>query len=803
MAALHVSPRTLRDLGWPQIIGAVAARTRTARGHSLAEALPFLERREEIETSFARIAEARELGAKELSLPLGGGEDIRELVGLAAKGMLLEPAQLMACARTIRTASSVRSFLHEHRLEAPLLAELSYPLPEATSLASRIETSFEASGRMRDDASGVLGSLRDRSRGLHRAIKGRLEELMAEQDFATTLRDDYLSIRNDRYVVPVNASFRSRVPGIIHNASNSGQTLFIEPQEIVGLGNDLSIAESMAAEEERRILLELSGDLGARSVELIEAVEILGLLDRIQASAALAEELDAVAPALSDASAAPLLRQARHPLLALQGKEVVPNDIHLDPEQRALVVSGPNAGGKTVTITTVGLCALLCRAGLPIPAAQGTVMPLFRQIVSVIGDEQDLSQDLSTFSAHLTSLRDIVGAARSGALALIDEIAAGTDPREGAALAGAVLQELVDRGALVFVTTHLEELKALGFSDARFANARVGLDPQSLAPTFHLELGEAGASSALEIAGRVGLPAAVLEEARLRLHGGSALAAALEKLESERRELGLERGALERERLRLESALVEAREAKIEAERALREAEASIREELREELEAVRREAGEILAKLKAAPKIPAAVEAQRHFQERADQQVRAQERARAHAESARERGPSPPSQAIRPGSRVKVLTLGSQAEVLELGRADALVAVGSLKTRVKLDDLIPLGAPKRAAPAWRQKETKRGRAQQGEAADPDAPPEARCDVRGLRADEAEREIELFLDRAYSEGMAAVSILHGHGTGALKKLVRESLSELPHVALVRPAARHEGGDAVTVVTFKG
>ncbi|HEY0840162.1 MAG TPA: Smr/MutS family protein [Vulgatibacter sp.] len=797
MVLISIAPRTLRDLGWPQVVEALASRTQTSRGRDLALDLPFLPSRGEIETSFARIAESRELLRKELSIPLGGAEDARELLSLAAKGAVLEAGQLMACARSIRAASRVRSFLHERRLEAPLLATMSALLPEASSLASRIESAFEPSGRLKDSASAMLGSLRDRARGLHGQIKGRLEEMMADQAFASTLRADYLSIRNDRYVVPVNASFRAKVPGIVHNASNSGQTLFVEPQAVVGLGNDLSIAESMAAEEERRILLEFSGDLGERAAELSEAVEVLGTLDRIEASARLADDLDAAAPTLADGRDPILLRQARHPLLVLQGKKVVPNDVTLTDGQRALVVSGPNAGGKTVTITTVGLCALLTRAGLPIPAEAGSRVPLFDSISSAIGDDQDLSRDLSTFSAHLTTLREILGRARSGSLVLVDEIAADTDPREGAALASAVLAELVERGAQVMVTTHLEELKALGLGDARFANARVGLDPRTLAPTFRLELGAAGVSSALEIAARVGLPEAVLERARGALHGGSALAVALEKLEGERRQAEAERLRLEEERREGQWLRAGLEEARALAEQARREAEARVRDELRAELEEERRKVGDLVASLTAKPTVAAAVDAQKALQARAQSQERAIQRAKAHAGAAAGEHRVLPPTAIRPGARVRVASLGRDAEVVELGAHDALVAVGAMKTRVRLDDLVPLSGKPPKAP-------ERGRRRGVEAVTAGAisGPEARCDVRGLRADEAIREIELALDRAYSEGPQVVSILHGHGTGALKKAVREALEASPYVATSRPGDRHEGGDAVTIVHLR-
>lgn len=808
MAHVFVPESTLRDLGWPEIVRAISDRTSTPRGRERADALPFLGRKDEIEASLSRIDEARELLRKELSLPLSDASDVRDALRFAAKGGMLDPAEQLAVARLIRAASRVRSFVHGHRAEIPLLANLAAELPEASPLASRIETAFEASGRLKDSASGVLASLRDKTRSLHHAIKGRLDEMMGEREFAENLREGYVSVRNDRYVVPVNASFQARIPGIVHNASNSGQTLFVEPQQIVGLGNELSIAQSMAEEEERRILVELSSDIGDRAQELLAAVEILGELDLIQACGRLADSLDATRPELAEGRTSFSLRGARHPILVLQGKKVVANDVSLSNQQKALVISGPNAGGKTVTLTTVGLFALMVRAGLPVPAEHGTVVPLYGGIYSAIGDAQDLSQDLSTFSAHLTTLKKILESAREGSLVLVDEIAADTDPREGAALASAVLHQLVAKSAQVLVTTHLEELKAIGLANERFANARVGLDPRTLAPTFRLELGAAGVSSAIEIAARVGLPEEVLETARLHLHGGSALATALEKLEGERRAAERTRQEAAEARALAEKARTEAEAAKLEAEISLREAEARVRDDLRGEVEEARKQVGELIAKLTREGRVGAAVEGQKTLQSWAEQLQKESVKARARGQAVREVGHVGLSPAtIRPGARVQVASLGREAEVLEIARDYAVVAVGPLKTRVSLDELVAL--PGKVAPPAGKKRGFRGGAKptvsdaEAIAAGTVSGPESRCDIRGLRADEAIREIELFLDRTYSDGPAQALIVHGHGTGALKKAVREALEASPYVSIFRPGDKHEGGDGVTVVEMRG
>jgi DNA mismatch repair protein MutS2 len=803
MQLFEIPARTRRDLGWDQIVAAVAARTATARGRERALALPFLGSKDEIVASLDRIAEIRELLRKELALPLAGAEDVRGPLARAGKGAILEAPEMIACARLIRAAARVRGFLAAHRGEAPILAAAGEALPDASSIASRIETAFEPSGRLKDSASGTLSSLRDRARGLHRQIKERLEGMLHDEKFTMNLRDNYYSIRNDRYVVPVNSSFRAEVPGIVHNASNSGQTIFVEPDQLVGLGNELSIAESLAAEEERRVLAELSGDLGDRGNELLGAVEILGELDLVEAEGRLAEALDATPPVLAEGRAPFSLKSARHPILALQGKKVVANHISLAADQKALVVSGPNAGGKTVTITTVGLAALLVRAGLPVPADRGSVVPLWSSIHTAIGDAQDLGQDLSTFSAHVTALRGILDSAREGSLALVDEIAADTDPREGAALAAAVLGELVDAGAAVLVTTHLEELKALGFADPRFANARVGLDPRTLAPTFRLELGSAGVSSALEIAARCGLPAPVLERAKKNLHGGAALPKALERLEEERMAHERARLDLEDRRREIERLKAELDRAKAELGDVQRDIEIRVREEMLDEVEQAHREVGELVASLTKRPDMKKAVETQEDLKARAERIARERDRLRAKEEAEKKGQAAAPDTKVRPGMRVQVVPLGREAEVIEVSADEAMVAAGPLKLRVKLADVVPLTGKAKAAQfassgGKAERLAKAAKAAGGAVGEP----EARCDVRGLRAEDAVREVELFLDRKYTEGAAAVLIVHGHGTGALKKLLREHLAASPYVAGHRAGEGHEGGDGVTVVELR-
>ena len=830
----NIPSKSLAELGWPELCAGLSQRARTPMGRALCLALLPGDDAAEARARLARVEEARLLFRLEKEVPLDGALDVRLALGRAARDGALEPAELIAVSRFIRASSSARRFLFSQADRAPLLFAWGETITELSPLADRLDRVFDAGGKLLDTASPLLAELRERARGLHRAIKARLETMLLEPELTAMLRDTYYSVRGDRYVLPVRAEHKSHLPGIVHNASGSGQTLFVEPQELVELGNQLTIAESSALEEEQRILAELSALVGAQAPALGRDVETLGRLDEVTACGRLSDGLAASPPALLEAESGSTfsLLGLRHPLLVLQQQEklranparahaIVANDVLLPAPARALIVSGPNAGGKTVTITAVGLCALLARAGLPVPAGPGSSLPLYRTVYTAIGDEGDLSRDLSTFTAHLTALKHILEAAGPGCLVLIDEMAADTDPREGAAIAVAALEHLVDRGAQVLITTHLEELKALGLSDPRFASASVGFDLGKLAPTYQLALGAAGASSAIEIARRVGLPASLCERARSVLGGGtSAVSQAVEKLERERNELSRARAELAATRSALE-----AERGNFERERrALKALEKATREGARdlliEDLEAKRLAAAKLVAELQATPSIAGAVEAQRGLAAMADRERREADRARSRAgvqaevdalETGETADDTPAPAARRdepqlvPGAQVRHARFGSEGVLVELlSGGQAMVQLGALKTKVPLEDLVPLHRRARA-PEVQFKKTKAEKLERAEAARA-APLVSKLptvDVRGQRVDEAIRSLDEGLDQFLRDGAALVHVLHGHGTGALKGAVREHLARSPYVKRARPAEQHEGGDQVTVVELRG
>ncbi|MEI7705357.1 MAG: Smr/MutS family protein [Deltaproteobacteria bacterium] len=791
--------RTLEELGWPRILDALSARCRTAGGKARAAGLPFLDGPAEVREALARMGEARALSESRTTLPISTPGEPAAALERAGKGGVLEPLALRDVAALARSAARTRAALSSRQAEMPRLWALAEPLSDGERLADRIDAAIEPSGVVSERASPELSRLRDRARGLHRSMKVRIEELLVDDGVSRHLRDGYFTIRNERYVLPVLASSRAAVPGIVHNASQSGQTLFVEPDGMVEMGNELAIANAMAAEEEERILRDLTEGVTARAAELTRDLAILSGLDLLEGQALFASDLDATAPEVVAPGEGIALRDLRHPILVLQKKKVVSSDLRLEPPARTLVVSGPNGGGKTVAVTAVGLSALLLKAGLPIAAGAGSRLPFYPSVRAAVEEHGDLARDLSTFTAHLTAVRDICEVASPGALVLVDEIAADTDPREGAALAAALLEDLLERGATVLVTTHLDELKALALSDPRYANARVGFDPERLAPTFQLHLGSPGSSSAIEVARRVGLPEKVIERARASLSGrGGALGEALRSLSAERSALEAQRAELAREAEGAHRREEAARRREEGAFRAEKEAAARVASSLAEEVEEARDEVRRVLAALHSAPTVKKASETARQLEEWAGSLERSSRVAASQAAAAPE---AAPDGALEPGVRVRVASLGQEGEVLELQGDEAVVQLGALRIRRPRSDLLPLRGKARAAPLARSRQDRMRAAEESRPA-PVTSTSNRLDVRGMRAEEMLREVERFLDRVVTEGAMEVFVLHGHGTGALKESLRVYLRESPYVAEFRKGNFHEGGDAVTLLTLR-
>lgn len=816
--ALDVSIEHQKDLGWPRILQALADRASTEPGRDACLDLDFHEDYESAFETLYAVDELVTLLTRGGDLPVSGTREIKAALQKAKRGAVLAPEELVAIAATAESCVATRRHLLHHADQHPRLGARGALLPNVQSLARELSATFDASGQIRDDASPELAAARQRLIGLHRHMKERLESYIGRPELDDVLQDRFYTQREDRYVVPVIASFQKDVPGIIHGASNSGETVFIEPGEFIEGNNAIKVADATVRVETERVLRLRSQWVAAESDDLALAFDTLVELDTLMARARLASDLDATVPRLSRDGEIRLVG-ARNPHLLLKGTAVVPNDIALSPTESFLVITGPNTGGKTVTLSTVGTFVMMIAAGIPIPASEASIVAPFASLSALIGDAQDLERDLSTFSGHLLAIQHILDAAEPGALVLLDEIITGTEPTQGASLAIAVLESLASRGARGFVTTHYERLKTLPYEDERFANASVGLDEATHAPNFLLTQGRPGSSNPFDIALRLGFPAHLVERARQVAGGHSGLAEALDRLRTFEVEAEAARAEAraERDRLASETARLLAerqrlkREARAELDALQRAARAKIREAL-DELSALRQVLPD---KVKEPRGEIAAQQAITKLQEQIREALPpAEDEKRPPSDDPRDAGELADKDK-RVGARVWVRSLAKAGEIVDLRGERATVAVGALKTSVHLADLgrvtggesspplprpqAPSAATHAFAPA---SGTSRTRTEELSEDDPRVPPprtdEITADLRGRRRDEVVERVEPLIDRAWRDNVEAVWIIHGHGTGALRDEVRELLSRSPLVSGFRRGRRHEGGDGVTI-----
>jgi DNA mismatch repair protein MutS2 len=812
--ALHVSAEHLKDLGWPRIQQALADRAATEPGRDHCADLGFLPDHDTIEHTLATVHELVTLLARGGDLPVTGTREISAAIQRARRGAVLDIDELVAIARTAEAAHLTRRHLLHHGPAFPRLGAEVARLPDLTSLARELGATFDEAGRIRDDASPELAAARARLIGLHRNVKERLESFLTRSELEGVLQDSFYTQREDRYVVPVVSSFQKDVPGIIHGTSNSGETVFVEPHEFIEANNAIKVADAQVRLETERVLRVRSEWVAAEATELTAAFHALVALDALQARARLAGDLDAYVPRFSRDGEIHLTR-ARNPHLLLKGNRVIPNDIRLAPTEAFLVVTGPNTGGKTVTLSTVGTFVLMLSAGCPIPAGEDSVISHFSSLSALIGDAQDIQRDLSTFSGHLLAIQAVLDEAQPGALVLLDEIIIGTEPTQGAALAIAVLESLASRGARGFVTTHYERLKTLPFEDPRFANASVGIDPETQAPNFVLTSGRPGSSNPFDVALRLGFPPHLVQRAREVAGGHSSLSEALERLRL------LEAKAEQAEavaRAARDAAATEQAKLQAERQRLRREARAEVealyaqaRERIRELLVEIRDRKQEMPERLKD-PRGSSEMQKQLHkLQDELKAALPPEEEPRPDdkkkVEGPRDGGDLKPGEA-RPGLAVWVRSLGKQGEIVDLRGDRATVAVGILKTTVHTADLGRVTQPKVDKPERSEKPkpepegARRAKLSELSEDDERVPPprtdDITADLRGARRDEVVERVEPLLDRAYRNNIEAVWIIHGHGTGALRDEVRELLARSPHVIGFRRGRRHEGGDGVTI-----
>lgn len=753
-------------------------------------------------------AEAVRLSEQFPDLSVGGARDIRDFVNRAEKQFRLQAAELLLVMDTLRAGRELRR-VFQRLPDASTRYQNMLEFAEAIENFSPLETDLTRSigprGDVLDNASPELARIRKAVRVAHSRLQDRLHSFISGGRFGSALQENIITMRDGRYVLPVRADARGVVKGIVHDTSASGQTLFVEPFDVVELNNRWREQQMEEMREIERILDTLSQRIGAEAAAIHRMIEAIASIDLAMAKARLAGRMQATRPRLhvpvtgrkvkSDEGGHPThsvrLVQARHPLI--DPSEVVPIDIEIGERYRVLLITGPNTGGKTVALKTVGLLTLMAQTGLFIPADDTSVVSVFPSVYVDIGDEQSIEQSLSTFSSHVRNIISMLDRVSSDSLVLLDEVGAGTDPQEGSALARAIITELLKKRAIVIATTHYSEVKAYAYATRGVENASVEFDVKSLRPTYRLMIGIPGRSNALAIATRLGMPRAVIDEAQTMLDPGEGDTAQLiDDIRSRRDEIARE---LERTR----QAEDEARELRRRAARALREAEEakrSAREEAIAEVQgelAVAREAAREIDRQRirgvAAP-APQREEITRSLKA-AEETVKAAQR--------RKRTPQRQIQVetavIRPGDRVRVLAFDEEGEVVKVDGKDAEIQMGSLKVRQPLASLERIG---RARETRQQSSASIAREMQSAI---DVVP-LELDLRGKRAEEIGPIVESYVNDAYLMGMPFVRIIHGKGTGALRQVVRDLLRESPVVAKSESAKANEGGEGATVAHLR-
>lgn len=749
----------------------------------------------------ARTSQARRLLSEHPDLNIGGARDVRPQAELAARAGLLTPQDLLDIKATLISSRDLQRFFDKLELDCPNLKAIAVDLTPPPGLVEAITHAISEKAEILDSASSKLSTLRREVKSANERILSKLEKLINDSSKASMLQEAIITKRNGRYVVPLRAEFKSRLRCVVQDQSSSGATLFVEPLAVVELNNRWSEAVLAEKEEERRILAELSNLVGENVTAIQACIRALAALDMALACAKYADELHAAEPILferdlkAEAADQTILKltHARHPLLDPQ--TVVPIDVALEKGTRALVITGPNTGGKTVSLKTVGLLVLMAQSGLHIPAQSGSRVCIFKDVFADIGDEQSIEQSLSTFSGHITNIVRILKKVGLNTLVILDELGAGTDPQEGSALARAILAYLLRRGVPALVATHYPELKAYAHSAEGALNASVEFDPQSLKPTYRLLMGLPGRSNALAIAKRLGIVDDIIQDAREMIDPGSLRTEDLlddihRQLEDARRE------SAQVENLKTElkaerQTLVERLEG-IESERIAVMEEA--RQASRRELDALRAEISEI--KNQAAVNVPASKKKKAIIKQIDSLEERLTEPVEKKDFSGVQKRP------LRIGDWIYVRNLKTEGTVLAINEESVEVQIG--KMRVKAD-LLNIERSRKHAAEKKDKKNKPEKSAEtpgGVSIPLQSSPGIELHLRGMRAEDALEKLDRYLDEAYAAGLPFTRIVHGKGTGTLRQLVRQALSESALVENWETAMDNEGGEGVTVVHFK-
>jgi DNA mismatch repair protein MutS2 len=797
--------KTLQTLEYPKILQLLAEHAAFEPSAEKAKALRPSNDLLEAQGLQADTQEAFQLLLTHPDFTIGGARDCRQQVDLASHGGVLAPVDLLDIKSTLVAGRTLVRRIERVEAAYPRLAEMAAQMPQPVGLIDAVSRAISDRGEVLDSASAKLAIIRRDLRVVHERLLTKMQRMVSDSSITKYLQETLVTQRDGRYVLPLRSDFKGRVRGIIHDQSASGATLFIEPLSVVEMNNEYRELQLEERDEERRILLELSGRIGENSAEILALVDMIAEMDLVLAKAKFSQEIDGFEP---DLNPFPKKRQrpgdefdhpgstirlfgARHPLL--DPKTVVPVDVELDSETFVLVITGPNTGGKTVTLKTVGLLVLMAQSGLQIPAEASSALSVFDKVFADIGDEQSIEQSLSTFSGHITNIIRILGSADSRSLVILDELGAGTDPQEGAALARSLLTHLLDRSITTLVTTHHPELKSYAHGTPGVTNASVEFDLESLQPTFHLTIGLPGRSNALAIAERLGMPDVIVAGARSEIDPTELKAEDL--LDEIHRQRDLARQAREEaERMRQEIEELRSdlagRLEQIEDERlailegARKEAESKV-QDLETELAELKR------ALVRARQPLDALQAVEQKTADLADDHQEPIERQPLEDEDVILDRP------IRLGDKVRLRSLNTKGLVTSLGEDELEVQVGNLRVRTRYSEVEPIESgsqPEHVIEEREERKSTREAVSRGNAPSPGI----ELDLRGMRADDALEQLERYLDAAYLAGLPFVRIIHGKGTGKLRRSVREALGNHPHIRSFDAGAAIEGGDGVTV-----
>ena len=790
-----MNKKGLKVLEYNKIIELLSSQAGSEMAKEKLKALTPSDNAAEIREYLAETTEAVSVIVRKGGLPVGQIYDIENAMHLARMGGSLTMRQLLQVLYNLKVASNVVTFLKSDLPPLPVINGMAEVIVTFPRLAERIDRCILSEDEMADSASPELRTIRRDIVRQNDAIKNRLNNILNSGTSRTYLQDAIVTMRDGRYVVPVKAENRAKVPGIVHDQSGSGATLFIEPQVIVELNNKLRELELAEKAEIERILAELSSNVAEHFHDIMNNQKLLIDLDVIFAKGKLSCMMQAEEPTI-DEDGYLELRSARHPLI--DPKKVVPINVSIGKEYDTLVITGPNTGGKTVIFKTIGLLAMMCQSGLHIPAAGTSRVPVYRDIFADIGDEQSIEQSLSTFSSHMRNTVELVEKAETGTLVLLDELGAGTDPTEGAALAISILERLASQGAQTVATTHYNELKKYAISTPGVENASMDFNVETLSPTYRLSIGVPGKSNAFEISKKLGLPEEIIDRANQLLEKGdiefedvlSAIEADKKRAEDERDEAMALAASMrkQQEELQQREKLLEKRE---------REALQKAKEEARAIIKEAKDTASEVQKELRELSKVQSLGERNKRLEQG---RRRLKETENKYQDGIiREVNENPVSiDDVQAGDKVRLLTLDQTGEVLTLPdeKGDLMVKVGIMKINVNISDLVLINEKKSGKS--KKSGSRYGNLYRAKA----MAVSTSVNVVGKNLEDAAMEVEKYLDDAYMAGLKEVTVIHGRGQGILKEGLRQLFKRNKLVASFRKGSYNEGGEGVTIVKLK-